>query len=145
MEIRSAWCACPVDEQDDRRPSVTQRHRETWHIVNRWALTAVSRSPNHPQGGFESSRSLVNSRVRTEAVDRRYLSPEAAMKQSPRVMDHESIASEDQPLSICPFERPIIGIKQCTPDIVPRRGSNIEKTRQKSQKFAVPNRGTMNE
>lgn len=144
MGIRSAWCACPIDEQDDRKPSVQQRHREAWHIINRWALIVVSRSPNHPQGGSESS-SLVNSRVRAGAVDPRYLSPEAAMKQSPWMMDHESIASEDQPLSICPFERPSIGIKQCTPDRVPRRGSNIEKTRQKSYKFAVPSRGTMNE
>lgn len=71
--------------------------------------------------------------------------PSQRKKQGPRAARRKSMALEDQPMSTCPFERPRVDIKRCTPDIVTRQGSEIENKRQNSHKFAVPSRSTMKE
>ena len=90
------------------------------------------------------SISHANSCARVETIDPNCL-PSQRKKQDPRAARRESMTSDDQPMSTCPFERPMVDIKRCTPDIVTRQGSEIENKRQNSHKFAVPSRSTMNE
>lgn len=107
-------------------------------------LIVISRNSVHLQGGFVSL-SLANSCAGVEAIDQVVCLLSQRKKQCPRAARRESMASEGQPISTCPFERPMVDIKRCTPDIVTRRGSEIENTRQNSHKFAVSSRSTMKE